>query len=148
MYDIQIKRIHEYKRQYLNILSLVHRYAAIKAASPEERAKFVPRVCMFGGKAASAYYMAKKIVRLINAVGAVVNADPEVGDLLKARAAAMLHLCNFSVLRGFAWCSACCGVCALIPCRPACTVSSLLPNVACSAPAARPRPLWHAPTSG
>ena len=84
MYDIQIKRIHEYKRQYLNILSLIHRYAAIKAASPEERAAMVPRVCLFGGKAASAYYMAKKIVRLINAVGTVVNSDPDVGDLLKA----------------------------------------------------------------
>ena len=50
MYDIQIKRIHEYKRQYLNILSLIHRYASIKAASPEQRAAMVPRVCLFGGK--------------------------------------------------------------------------------------------------
>lgn len=83
LYDIQIKRIHEYKRQYLNILSLIYRYSAIKEASPAERAKMVPRVCIFGGKAASAYYAAKKIVRLINRVGAVVNSDPDVGDLLK-----------------------------------------------------------------
>jgi starch phosphorylase len=83
LYDIQIKRIHEYKRQYLNILSLIWRYHQIKTASPEEKAKMVPRVSMFGGKAASAYYMAKKIVRLINCVGSVVNNDPDVGDLLK-----------------------------------------------------------------
>jgi len=83
MFDIQIKRIHEYKRQYLNMISIIARYIAIKKASPEERKKFVPRVCIFGGKAASAYYMAKKIVRLVTAVGDVVNNDPDVGDLLK-----------------------------------------------------------------
>ena len=83
LYDIQIKRIHEYKRQYLNILSVIYRYHEIKTASPEERKKFVPRVTIFGGKAASAYYMAKKIVRLINRVGSVVNNDPDVKDLLK-----------------------------------------------------------------
>lgn len=83
MYDVQIKRIHEYKRQYLNILSIIYRYHEIKNASPEERKKFVPRVTLFGGKAASAYYMAKKIVRLINRVGSVVNNDPDVKDLLK-----------------------------------------------------------------
>ncbi|CAL5225473.1 g8295 [Coccomyxa viridis] len=83
LYDIQIKRIHEYKRQYLNILSVIYRYHEIKTASPEERKKFVPRVTIFGGKAASAYYMAKKIVRLINRVGMVVNKDPDVKDLLK-----------------------------------------------------------------
>ena len=83
LYDIQIKRIHEYKRQYLNILSVIYRYHEIKTASPEERKKFVPRVTIFGGKAASAYYMAKKIVRLISRVGTVVNNDPDVKDLLK-----------------------------------------------------------------
>lgn len=83
LYDIQIKRIHEYKRQYLNLVSIIARYQAIKKASPEERRAFVPRVCIFGGKAASAYYMAKKIVRLVTAVGDVVNNDPDVGDLLK-----------------------------------------------------------------
>eukprot|EP00884_Botryococcus_braunii_P009371 jgi/Botrbrau1/18435/Bobra.0072s0023.1 len=83
MYDIQIKRIHEYKRQYMNILSVIYRYKMIKEASPEDRKKFVPRVVMIGGKAASAYYMAKKIVHLITSVGRVVNNDPDVKDLLK-----------------------------------------------------------------
>ncbi|KAK9810158.1 hypothetical protein WJX72_005763 [[Myrmecia] bisecta] len=83
LYDIQIKRIHEYKRQYLNMLSVIHRYHHIKSLSPAERKKVVPRVVVFGGKAASAYYMAKKIVKLVTAVGDVVNKDPDVGDLLK-----------------------------------------------------------------
>lgn len=65
------------------MISIIARYIAIKKASPEERKQFVPRVCVFGGKAASAYYMAKKIVRLVTAVGDVVNNDPDVGDLLK-----------------------------------------------------------------
>jgi len=54
LYDIQIKRIHEYKRQYLNLLSVAWRYHQIKAASPAERQKFVPRVVMIGGKAGPA----------------------------------------------------------------------------------------------
>ncbi len=83
MFDIQIKRIHEYKRQYMNMISVIHRYETIKKATPEQRKAIVPRVIIFGGKAASAYYMAKKIVRLVTAVGAVVNNDPDVGDLLK-----------------------------------------------------------------
>ena len=83
LFDIQIKRIHEYKRQYMNLVSIIARYIRIKKASPEERKEIVPRVCVFGGKAASAYYMAKKIVRLVTAIGETVNNDPEVGDLLK-----------------------------------------------------------------
>ena len=83
LFDIQIKRIHEYKRQYMNLVSIIARYIKIKEASPEERKEIVPRVCIFGGKAASAYYMAKKIVRLVTAIGETVNNDPEVGDLLK-----------------------------------------------------------------
>jgi glucan phosphorylase len=83
LYDVQIKRIHEYKRQYMNILSVIYRYKMIKEASPEERKNFVPRVVMIGGKAASAYYMAKKIVHLVTSVGRVVNNDPDVKDLLK-----------------------------------------------------------------
>ena len=53
LYDIQIKRIHEYKRQYLNLLSVAWRYHQIKAATPQERSKFVPRVVLIGGKARS-----------------------------------------------------------------------------------------------
>lgn len=92
MFDIQVKRIHEYKRQLMNAISLVHRYQKIKAASPEERAKMVPRVSLLGGKAASAYYMAKKIVTLIGAISEKVNNDPEVGDLLK-----VIFLPNYNV---------------------------------------------------
>jgi len=85
MFDVHIKRIHEYKRQLMNVLSVIVRYRAIKAATPAQRKAMVPRAVIFGGKAASAYRAAKKIVRLITAVGAVVNNDPEVGDLLKVR---------------------------------------------------------------
>ncbi len=92
MFDVQVKRIHEYKRQLMNTVSLIHRYQKIKAASPEERAKMVPRVAILGGKAASAYYMAKKIVALVNAVSKTVNNDPEVGDLLK-----VIFLPNYNV---------------------------------------------------
>jgi glucan phosphorylase len=57
--------------------------SGLQEASPEERKQMVPRVVIVGGKAASAYYMAKKIVKLVNAVGKTVNNDPDVGDLLK-----------------------------------------------------------------
>jgi len=83
MFDIQVKRIHEYKRQFLNILGIIYRYKQMKAMTPEQRAKCVPRVCVFGGKAYATYMQAKRIVRLINNVGSVVNNDPEIGDLLK-----------------------------------------------------------------
>ena len=69
-----------------NMFSVIHRYMTIKKASPEERKQMVPRVVVFGGKAASAYYMAKKMIRLVTAVGDVVNNDPDVGDLLKVGA--------------------------------------------------------------
>eukprot|EP00210_Caulerpa_lentillifera_P006067 g5797.t1 len=83
MFDIHIKRIHEYKRQHLNIMSIIWRYMQIKSMSASERANVVPRVCVFGGKAASAYDAAKRMIRLITAVGETINKDPEVGDLLK-----------------------------------------------------------------
>ncbi|KXZ54777.1 hypothetical protein GPECTOR_4g847 [Gonium pectorale] len=83
LFDIQIKRIHEYKRQYLNVLSIIWRYKQLKSMSPEERKKAVPRVCVIGGKAASAYDMAKRIIRLVTAVGDVINKDPETRDLLR-----------------------------------------------------------------
>ncbi|KAK6133922.1 hypothetical protein DH2020_032314 [Rehmannia glutinosa] len=84
MFDVQIKRIHEYKRQLLNILGIVYRYKKMKEMSAAERKeKFVPRVCIFGGKAFSTYVQAKRIVKFITDVGATINHDPEIGDLLK-----------------------------------------------------------------
>lgn len=83
LFDIQVKRIHEYKRQQMNIFGVIHRYLHLKSLSPAERAKAVPRVCIFGGKAAPGYWMAKTIIKLVNAVGEVVNKDEEIGELLK-----------------------------------------------------------------
>jgi glycogen phosphorylase len=83
LFDIQVKRIHEYKRQQMNIFGVIHRYLTIKAMTPEERKKLAPRVSIFGGKAAPGYWMAKTIIHLINNVGSVVNKDKDVGDLLK-----------------------------------------------------------------
>jgi starch phosphorylase len=83
LFDIQVKRIHEYKRQLLNVFAIIHRYNALKAMSKEERAKQVPRVCIVGGKAAPGYDMAKRIIKLVSAVGETVNKDPEIGDMLK-----------------------------------------------------------------
>ncbi|KAF4552039.1 Glycogen phosphorylase [Elsinoe fawcettii] len=83
LFDIQVKRMHEYKRQQLNIFGVIHRYLTIKEMSAEQRKKVQPRVSIFGGKAAPGYWMAKTIIHLINKVGDVVNNDPDVGDLLK-----------------------------------------------------------------
>jgi starch phosphorylase len=80
LFDVQVKRIHEYKRQLLNVLHVVTRYQAI-LAQPE--ADWVPRTVIFAGKAASSYAMAKNIIRLIHDVGSVVNTDPRIGDKLK-----------------------------------------------------------------
>jgi hypothetical protein len=79
----QVKRIHEYKRQYLNVLGIIWRYKQLKKMSPAERKASVPRVCMIGGKAASAYDMAKRIIRLVTAVGAKINNDPDTKDYLR-----------------------------------------------------------------
>jgi glycogen phosphorylase len=82
---VQVKRIHEYKRQLLNVLGIIHRYVRIKEATPEERSKFVRRVVVIGGKAAPGYDMAKRIIKLVCAVADKVNGDPDVGDLMKVR---------------------------------------------------------------
>ncbi|HXD39232.1 MAG TPA: glycogen/starch/alpha-glucan phosphorylase [Ramlibacter sp.] len=80
LFDVQVKRMHEYKRQLLNVLHVITRYHAIL---DRPQANWVPRTVIFAGKAASAYYMAKLIIRLINDVARVINADPVVGDRLK-----------------------------------------------------------------
>lgn len=83
LFDIQVKRIHEYKRQQLNIFGVIDRYLKLKKMSPEERKKQVPRVSIFGGKAAPGYWQAKNIIHLVNSVGKVVNNDKDIGDALK-----------------------------------------------------------------
>jgi len=80
LFDVQVKRIHEYKRQLLNVLHVVGRYQAI-LANPD--APWVPRTVIFAGKAASSYQAAKSIIRLIHDVGLTINNDPRVGDKLK-----------------------------------------------------------------
>ena len=80
MFDVQVKRIHEYKRQLLNIIEAVAYYDAIRA-HPEK--DWVPRVKVFGGKAAPSYWNAKLIIKLINDVARIVNNDPTCSDLLK-----------------------------------------------------------------
>ncbi|KAF4521289.1 hypothetical protein B566_EDAN002293 [Ephemera danica] len=89
MFDIQVKRIHEYKRQLLNCLHIILMYNRIKK---NPNAPFVPRTVMIGGKAAPGYHMAKNIIRLLCAVGNVVNNDPIVGDKLK-----FIYLENYRV---------------------------------------------------
>uniref|UniRef100_A0A8B9L7W0 Alpha-1,4 glucan phosphorylase n=1 Tax=Astyanax mexicanus TaxID=7994 RepID=A0A8B9L7W0_ASTMX len=80
MFDIQVKRIHEYKRQLLNCLHIITFYNLIKK---EPNKAWTPRTIMIGGKAAPGYHMAKMIIRLITAIGEIVNNDPVVGDRLK-----------------------------------------------------------------
>uniref|UniRef100_A0A671NAY8 Alpha-1,4 glucan phosphorylase n=1 Tax=Sinocyclocheilus anshuiensis TaxID=1608454 RepID=A0A671NAY8_9TELE len=80
MFDVQVKRIHEYKRQLLNCLHIITFYNRIKK---EPNKQWTPRTIMIGGKAAPGYHTAKMIIRLITAIGEVVNNDPVVGDRLK-----------------------------------------------------------------
>jgi starch phosphorylase len=80
LFDVHVKRIHEYKRQLLNVLHVITLYRRIKANPDEE---FAQRTVIFGGKAAPAYHQAKLIIKLINSVADVVNADPDVRGLLR-----------------------------------------------------------------
>ena len=82
LYDVQIKRIHEYKRQHLNILRVIHEYQRMKT-DPAYRAGYTPRTVIFAGKAAPGYHRARMIIKLICSVGEIINHDPDVSEVLK-----------------------------------------------------------------
>ena len=80
MFDVHVKRLHQYKRQHLNVLNIITRYLRIKQ---NPNIDLAPRTFIFGGKAAPGYHIAKLMIKLINSVGDVVNSDPDVKDKLK-----------------------------------------------------------------
>ncbi|EXJ13557.1 glycogen/starch/alpha-glucan phosphorylase [Imhoffiella purpurea] len=92
MFDVQAKRIHEYKRQHLNVLHIVRCYQRIKQNPNHD---MVPRAFVFGGKAAPGYFMAKLIIKLINAIAEVVNKDPQVNGFIR-----VVFMPDFNVKNG------------------------------------------------
>jgi len=92
MFDIQVKRIHEYKRQHLNVLNIVSTYHRLKQNPGLD---IPPRAWIFGGKAAPGYHMAKLMIKLINSVGETVNNDPDVNDRMR-----VAFVPNFNVQNG------------------------------------------------
>ena len=89
LFDCQVKRIHEYKRQLLNVLHVITLYNRVRA---DPGTRTVPRTVIFGGKAAPAYYTAKMVIKLIHAVADLINQDDEIGDRLK-----VVFLANYGV---------------------------------------------------
>ena len=89
MFDVQVKRIHEYKRQLLNALHVIHLYHQFVTS---EQTDLAPRTVIFAGKAAPSYWRAKLIIKLITSIGEVVNNDPRIGDRLK-----VVFLPNYNV---------------------------------------------------
>ncbi len=89
MFDIQVKRIHEYKRQHLSVLHIIRQYFRLKM---NPKLEIAPRAYIFGGKAAPGYFMAKRIIKLINAVGETINHDPDVNRFMK-----VVFVPNFNV---------------------------------------------------
>jgi starch phosphorylase len=89
MFDVQVKRIHEYKRQLLNALHVIHLYHRFVT---EGQTGLAPRTVIFAGKAAPSYWRAKLIIKLISSIGEVVNNDPRIGDRLK-----VVFLPNYNV---------------------------------------------------
>jgi starch phosphorylase len=92
LFDVQAKRIHEYKRQHLNLLHIVWLYEQIKQ---NPNVELTPRTFIFGGKAAPGYFMAKLIIKLVNAVGEVVNNDPQVNGYIR-----VIFMPDFNVKNG------------------------------------------------
>ena len=83
LFDIMVKRIHEYKRQFMNCIYCIYRYLKLKKMSPDEKKNVTKRVTFFGGKAAPGYALAKNVIKLINMVANVVNNDPDVNNYYK-----------------------------------------------------------------
>lgn len=92
LFDVQVKRIHEYKRQHLNVLHIISLYWRLKS---NPNLEISPRTFIFGGKAAPGYYMAKLIIKLINSVGEIVNRDPVTSDRLQ-----VVYIPDFNVSNG------------------------------------------------
>ncbi len=92
IFDMQVKRIHEYKRQLMNVLSIVHRYAVIASCTARDRSRITPRVVVLAGKAAPGYDVAKKIIQLACGVAKVVNNDVRCAGTLQ-----VVFIPNFNV---------------------------------------------------
>jgi len=82
IFDIQVKRLHEYKRQLMNALNIMYVYHQLKS-DPEFKKNYIPHSFIFGAKAAGAYHFAKKVIKLLTTIGDLVNNDPETNEYLK-----------------------------------------------------------------